>query len=535
MPTIIIYPTRKDGFGDIAMMVNIANVLANYTLIQYRVIMVSNDKNLIIEKFDTRKFLILTLEQAKKLIQSKGLIPSLFVVGPTFVRGHSIQQGSDSNIPTLWVGEYSNNETLGRNGQASVVDYVNCALKNNQSASVLLPGLANEKDSKGRYYDKVCLKKQLELRSSEDGVFIEQKLCDRGLAFLNDRTSYIINAIQELSPQIRTTISQFLVDDIYFHNNKNYFYYGHQANTYNSFIKFIIAINGSNNNDINLFATGKPVSSELDPSTINCLREYEYDFNNKSSRADGKKRKINLIYLDSLPHSDFIVLMSISDGFTAITGDQSFTEAINLHKIPFYDLRGHKRFFYTGFLQLINNLGLKNLSKTLHLIYLKQGLTMNPALLDGNIDSLTAILTPELIEQCTFEMRQFVSELNREWNLNNILIDRVNNFAAVHQQPFNQLFVSRLVAQIQKLTVDTKTNTPFLSINHRTQQLVQLYCLMANKLQQSDVLPSAIIHDYYKRGGKKTPFIEELLILEANAFKSIEFLTNESELARYHG
>jgi hypothetical protein len=241
MLTIIIYPTRKEGFGDISMMVNIANILVDpkSSEIKYQVIMVSDDKELIINKFMVKNFLILSLEQAKKLIQNKQLMPSLFIVGPTYIENpglggvqHTISQGSDIKIPTLYVGEYGNNENFAINQQRSVTDYVEYALHKNEPATVLLTGLADRENERFTFNsDKKRLKNMLNLRVNDDGIFIQPKLLKRGLNFLHDRVAAISKAREKLSIETRATISQFLADDACFYDKNNYFYYGYQEET----------------------------------------------------------------------------------------------------------------------------------------------------------------------------------------------------------------------------------------------------------------------------------------------------------------
>lgn len=64
----------------------------------------------------------------------------------------------------------------------------------------------------------------------------------------------------------------------------------------------------------------------------------------QKSRTLGIGKEINIL-TDKIPKQDLTLIQQHSLPFFGCTGDGSFSEAIALGKIPFYDIREHKRFF----------------------------------------------------------------------------------------------------------------------------------------------------------------------------------------------
>lgn len=527
---IIFYPTRKDGFGDLSIMVSLANLLANLEEKHYEIVMVSNDKDLLIEKFDCRKFLVLTIPQAESLIENNQLIPSLIIEGPTYIREHLITQKNSQNIvPSILVSEYGDSEVISSFNRAlNAVHYANSKIQHGETISVLFAGLTKGKlvDAGGRFRVKTKLK----LRKDDDGILMNSELIKKGGSFLENPISHTKSVVDNLSENIKNIVKEFLFihdDDLIAQNS--YFYYGHRKQTFEAFIKFIVAKNCGNNKNINLFAIGRGGQEGLSQHLEEFLKAHGFTVNSKVA-----ERNINIISLKDVPHDDFINLMSISDTVAAVTGDQSFTEALNLCKVPFYEIRGHKLMFYRGLISLINDYNCPHLLKVLELIHPKDDIeNINAALLDNNMANLSEEITPDLMEKCQLELKYIVEQINENWNLSKIFIERVESLLSAKPYIPNQPIIDKLIAEIERIQ-SIISEAAHLTRSENLINLRHSYCLMANRMSRTNEKLSDVIPCYFPDEKKIPKFIIGLLREEAEQKIKISFETDEEQLSRWH-
>ncbi len=96
-----------------------------------------------------------------------------------------------------------------------------------------------------------------------------------------------------------------------------------------------------------------------------------------------KGKKVRLLCPGPISQSDFRALLSLSEEWVAVRGNQSFSEAVSQGKAFFYDGKGHSRYFLKDFVAIAEN-RIGAFSKTLDCIRgMSQGFLYNVAVQDG--------------------------------------------------------------------------------------------------------------------------------------------------------
>lgn len=360
---IIIFPSVKKGGGDIAFMVNIANSIFEDNRVHAPIIMVSEFKELILEKYQLNpKITIITPEVFEQQIQKKELIPTLIVEGPTFIFGRGIKPPQSAAI--LYLTEYSSNEertgtdtttltSLARHRGHHAVS-LEAGFRFNNKLSAQVRFIQNKEREFGILLDKHCLELFKESSNNPDEFRKKQ--------WLNMSKEIVALLLGSNNPSNYHAQTQL------------FFQYCHKTESVNNFLRAMLDVIMSSKDQRNcdyisigegdrlkelVHAKDAIISAGFGRVIyVDKTNKEHAIFNDHNKNA----RTFRLIALPSINHANFLSLLALSEKLAGLTGDQSFSEALALGKLIIYECYGHKEAFFKGYVRLTEILGLNELA-----------------------------------------------------------------------------------------------------------------------------------------------------------------------------
>lgn len=130
-----------------------------------------------------------------------------------------------------------------------------------------------------------------------------------------------------------------------------------------------------------------------------------------------KGKDLYIINPFPISNDDWMILLKYSESLIGCTGDMSFTEVISNDKLPFYQIRGHKKEFVDQVIELV---GYVYPLPNLHSYWTIIKSTLQETSSDNiykNCVLLGSMVTPELISEC----KQFTSIIREYYCANEII------------------------------------------------------------------------------------------------------------------
>lgn len=352
---IVLFPTIKKGSGDISFIVKIANYLStSYDFPS--VVIVSEHAKRIQDNFSLgHQVKLFDIENFTTQVAKGEIIPTLIIEGPTFVstrgtRGHP-------SIPKLFITEYSSFE------ERHLCDSVNLL---NRARHLKIYAESLESGLREGQHLPFNLRHQRKI-TKEFGILLESDLLDV-FPKTNDK-NYRKKLWNELT--IRQDILEETEINEYDTTTHFYFHYGHQVNSSETFLQAVIQLQKNNaKTHCEIITVGENSRQEILNIYKDELTKIGYDsiqyISDKNEKfilkeVSSPKRLFKLRHIEKLKQEDFRQLFQLSEIIVGTTGDQSFSEAVALGKIPVYEVALHKQGFFNGVIRQAKKLELPEL------------------------------------------------------------------------------------------------------------------------------------------------------------------------------
>jgi hypothetical protein len=541
--TVIIHPSKKpDGCGDLGFMVNFANILAKAENRPFPIAIVSEHKDLILKLYGSsldKRIELYSTQESHEAMQRGELIPSLFIQGPTYHKfNEKINQG-EHRIPVIYTGEYTDNDYQIRPYQISNRSASELVIHDSSKGlpvDIVLSGIGDFSTTIGTIEatkKRAC--QILKHPTKHSGIFLDDGLMKQGIACLDNPIAFREETLKKLSNETREKVESNLTEEFLVGENVDYyFFYGHKKESFDAYLNFVKQRQKSNKGKKCVLIVCGTFADQQEKETA----VLDEDGASSSGQAS-EKTDILMIGLKQIPSSDFRLLLSLAKDLVVVTGDQSFSEAIALHKIPFYELPGHKMSFYKGFLKEVKKIGAQNILKILHMFYEEPHLSEGIIFQNDNSQSISDILSAINGEWLSEELRKLLSHLNEYWRIDHDIIERVASMPP--SQPLQSEIIEALTNEIERLRGPKQKK--YLKLFSTRTKPAEEYVTLARLYRQIIVelvsghmpFPKIVSNNFGREGAIDIPeFITKLIQRQKEACKIISFPEGPLELIDFN-
>jgi hypothetical protein len=353
-------------------------------------------------------FRVLSQTQYFDALGAKSITPECLIVGPTLPSCLNISDllPENSKNPILLMSEYSamNQRTVDRKRTALE--------KKDFNVSCIFTGFRGDKG--GPF--------------PEQGIFINNMLSELAKQKLGGNFSFREKAWQELPLSLSENLLQNMKLEEYHHTHELFMVYSNQPP--GKFLINQLELFGSltKNQDIVMIGPSNPEDLCQEHRDLFQQKGFEVVFIdlNKNPPETKKildsydhKKQYRIFYLSRVSKVQMQALMSLSNDFIGVTGDQSFGEAFSAGKLISYETLFHKQGFIDGFWAKVKEKATEPMVAQL-VKYLSGGWGINP---------------PDLVKNSEIakKLQKILLELQQDYNLESVIIEALNKVSPLNR------------------------------------------------------------------------------------------------------